>query len=1032
MKASKAINIGLVSVLSILGSTAQLAAQGSPHKGRIHPHYGNLPLVFEANQGQTDARANFLSRSSGYSVFLTGSGMTLGLRPSAPGALNPRAASLAGKLSKISQIRQYESLVKNQRAGSISIRFVGAAANPQYVGENPLSTKVNYFIGRDPSKWRRNIPTFGKVRYRNVYPGIDLVYYGNNRKLEYDFVLAAGADPSRIQFEVKGSDSLNVDANGNLLLTKGGTKLLLQTPVVYQQSNGMQKRVSGSYVLRGSTHVGFNVGAYDATKPLVIDPVLVYSTYLGGSADDFATGVAVDSAGEAYLVGITDSPDFPAGQLGENGGGGQFTMFLTKVASDGSSLLWLDYFGSATGNNAPSAIALDSTGNAYVTGDVEASDFPAVNAYQSALAGSQDAFLTAFSADGASIQYSTYLGGAALTDFGGSTAQYGTSVAVDESTPGSPLAIVAGVTAATDFPTTGGQTSVSPDQFGDLGIYGFVTKFSTDGKNLVYSTYLAGNTLNTAACSGCFPDSEIAGVAADSFGDAYVTGFTSTNNFPTTNSAFDTAYPGSGVDDVGFVSKIDLAGALVYSTYLGGEDSSYLEAIAVDSGGSAYVTGYDTADDNFPVVTTTICDPGVSACNGAVIAKLSPSGNSLVYSTFIGTANNMAGQAIQVDTNGNAFIVGSDTGLNLTNQIEGYSGSGDVVVAEVAPNASSLEMATFLGGQGLDIASAMALDSNGAVYVTGVTQSADFPTTSGVAQNAFGGSFDAFLSKIDPNTPGAAVAFGPYQLDLGSVVQGSTSAALTTILRNMGSVALTITGWTINTSTPSNNDFAETDDCGGTLNPASFCTVSITFTPSVTGPITGSLVLTDSANGSPHSVSLSGTGLPSGADFVASTPDSSATVAAGQTATYQLTVSPSGGAVNQPISFACENVPAWATCTVNPASLNLGSDSQSVTVSVKTAGASAAAPGYLGSSARPTAGPAVLLVFLTLLGFVTISRRRVRTFAGASAFLLCLAAVGCGGKGSSPIVASPGTYTINVVATAGSLRHVTPLTLVVK
>ena len=569
----------------------------------------------------------------------------------------------------------------------------------------------------------------------------------------------------------------------------------------------------------------------------------------------------MDSSGDAYVVGITDSPDFPLASIGPYTST-QFRMFLTKFDPTGSTLLFADYFGGTSGGDEASGVALDSSGNAYVTGDATSSDFPVVNAYQPALAGSQDAFLVKFSADGSSLMYSTYLGGSALTYIGGSTSQFGNSVSVDPAGE----AIIAGVTMATNFPTANAyQSSVSADQFGDWGVYGFVTKFAANGASLVYSTYLSGSTLDTSPpCIGCFPDSEILGVVTDASGNAYVTGYTTATDFPVTSGAFTTTYPGS-YSDVGFVSKFTAPGALAYSTYLSGVVSGILDAIAVDASGSAYVTGSDSAGDNFPIVTTSICDPSVSACNGAIIAKLDPTGSSLIYSTFLGASNNMSGQAIQVDSSGDAFIVGSDVQFDLSNPIEEYAGGdGDVVVAEIDPSATTLLMATFLGGQGWEAASGLALDSDGAVYVTGETQSIDFPVTQSAFQTSFGGQTDTFITKIDPATNAAAVAMGPFSLQFASQDIGSTSPPQTTVLRNMGSAALSISNKTVGP------DFAETDDCGTTVPAASLCTFTITFTPTASGSLEETLTITDNAQGSPHVVGLTGTGTGGPASFNAS------------------------------------------------------------------------------------------------------------------------------------------------------------------
>jgi hypothetical protein len=1132
MQASRITCIALSMIATILTTYAQerptptSSLTVSSQAGQGSPNYGNKPLLFEANQGQTDSQVKFLSQGNGYAMFLTSGSMVLSFRPMEATPASPVVASpdFGSKGRSRSAIRQMEVAARAQKSAAtvFAINLVGSNANPQVVGEDPLSTKVNYFIGRDPKKWRRNVPTYARVRYRNVYPGIDLVYYGNNRSMEYDFDLAPAADASQIQFAVKGADALNIDSNGNLVLTRGASELRFKTPILYQEINGIRVRVSGTYVLRDSTHVGFEVGSYDTTKPLVIDPVLVYSTYLGGSSDDFSNGIAVGSTGDAYVVGLTDSPDFPLASIGSYNPM-QFRMFLTKFDPTGSTLLFADYFGGTTGNDDASSLALDSSGNAYVTGSAMSSDFPVVSPYQSTLSGSQDAFLIKFSADGSSIIYSTYLGG--------SNSQVGNSISVDPSGE----AVIAGITQSTDFPMASPhQSSVSADQFGDWGVYGFLTKFATNGASLLYSTYLAGSTLNTSSCSGCFPDSELLGVATDASGNAYITGFTTTTDFPVTSGSLTTTFPGSNVSDVGFVTKFTNSGGIAYSTYLGGATASFLNAIAVDSSGSAYVTGYDIAGDNFPIVTTSICDPSVAACNGAVIAKLNPAGSSLVYSTFLGTSNNMAGQAIQIDASGDAFIVGSDLQFDLSNPIEAYAGNGDVVVAEIDPSATTLLMATFLGGQGWEAASGLALDTHGAVYVTGVTQSPDFPVTQSAFQMAWGGQTDAFITKIDPTTNAPAVAMGPFSLQFAPQSVGSTSAPQTTILRNMGSAALNISRKTVGP------DFAEIDDCGATVAAASFCTFTVTFTPTASGTFSEALTIVDDAQGSPHSVALAGTGtgapqivtispssltfppssvgatssaqvitftnngsatvvvsgiqvtgnftaksttcgtvipqgtctvgvgfIPassgpltgtlqfldsasgspqgivlkgSGTDFVTYPVVNQAVVRPGGTAIYKLSVSPTGGPFSNPVTFACDGAPAFANCMVSPGSITPGSNPVAVSVAVTTSGP--AAPLHATSGTWGGLLASWQFAQLAVFGVIVLganNRRKSRPSIAAAVTIMLLLLLGCGGSstGTGPSTGAsgttpPGTYSLRVVATSGTLQHATNLTLTVQ
>ena len=797
--------------------------------------YAERPFMFEANRGQADSQVQFVSRSGGYSLNLCQGKFLLAFASDVSDASSNFLAARRGRLAD--PLLHGHTRPEPKRATSVTIDLVGASRNSIVMGEEALPAKINYFLGQDATQWVRNVPTYRKVRYREIYPGIDLVYYGNRHEMEFDFDLAPGADPTQIQFAVEDGDALSIDDSGNLVISKDDSQVRFQPPQIYQQVAGGRERVDGAYVLRDAKRVGFEVGRYNRSEPLVIDPVLVYSTFMGGASndDDYSNGIAVDSSGDAYEIGWASSLTIGSIQSDISS---KLTMFLAKLDPTGANLLFLDYFGGSSGEDSASGITLDSAGNPYVTGVTYSSDFPVSNAFQPTLAGSQDAFLTKFSADGSSIVYSTYLGGSNLTVIGWSTEQQGYSVAVDSIGE----AVIAGVTAAKDFPTANAyQPSVQPDEFGDWGIYGFVTKFSADGTSLIYSTYLAGSHLNAVSWPGCFPDSEMYDVATDPSGNAYVTGITITSDFPVTGGSFDTTYPGYAVSDVGFVAKLTASGSLAYATYLSGHTAGMLRGIAVGTDGSAYVTGYDQADDQFPIVTTSICDPSITACNGTIIAKLDPTGSFLEYSTFLGV-NSMVGQAIQIDAQGDAFITGSATSFGMVNPIQGYAGSGDVVVAEIDPTASTILMATFLGGQGLDVTNGFAVDSKGAVYVTGNTQSSDFPATPGAFQTSISGVNDTFIAKIDPATSAAAPVMSPSFVEFPAVTIATRSELTTaTVLRNMGSQALFLNGRIT-------GDFAETDDCKHQLAPASYCTFHITFHPTAPGHRRGALIINNDSH----------------------------------------------------------------------------------------------------------------------------------------------------------------------------------------
>ncbi len=1034
MKLVRILGCGLFSLAVMM--TADAGAQAPASRvapsaiNRASNQYGQLPLSFEANRGQMDPHVKFLSRGSTYSVFLTSGGMTLALHPSAVppvqnASINSGAPiSIAPRANTLGFSTQLRHPKRDSKAApvSLTINLVGAAANPKVVGENPLPTKVNYFIGRDPNKWQTNIQTYARVRYRNVYPGIDLLYYGNNRQVEYDFVVAPGADANKIQFSVKGADTLGVDSQGNLVLTKGTSRMLFQAPGIFQEQHGARVQVSGGYSLKDSTHVGFTVSPHDNARALVIDPVLVYSTFVGGSGDDEGSAIAVDAGGNAYITGTTDSPDFPLPTLGSFTST-QTRIFLAKLDASGSTLLFADYFGGSSGDDWPMGIALDSLGNAYVTGSATSADFPVLNAYQASMSGNQDAFLTKFSADGSSIIYSTYLGG--------TNTDYSNAVAVDRNGE----AVVAGMTYSQDFPVANAyQSSVSASQYGYWGTYGFVTKFSADGSSLVYSSYLGGsNVVGNYPCISyeCAPSSGINAVSVDTSGNAYVTGSTANSDFPVTQGAYMTTYPGAYPSVIGFVSKFTGSGVIGYSTYLGGTGFNYLVAIAVDSSGSAYVTGWDDGNDNFPVTSTAICDPSTQFCNGATLTKLDSTGSSLIYSTYLGANNGMAGDAIQVDASGDAFIVGHSysSQFSLVNPIQGYAGDADVVVVEIDPAATTQLFASFLGGGQWDVGNGMALDSSGAIYIVGTTSSSDFPTKSAY-QASWGGLDDTFITKIGPDASAdvGTASISPSSLTFTAAAVGTTSVAQTITVTNTGNGTLSISDIQVT------GDFtARSSTCGAVAAKGS-CTVLVTFTPTSSGVRSGTISFVDSATDSPQSVALGGSGI----DFGFSATNTSATVTSGGTATYQLSVNAVGGNISSAVDLSCSGVPSSATCTVSPGSVTPGSGSSSVTVSVTTAGPNAAL-----TAPRKEGNPVMAWLSLSqgfgMFGFLLLGkdgrRKKCAYFAVVVVLLIAiLLLAGCGG--GAPSQPSPqshattaGTYKLLLVGKSGAMQHSVALTL---
>ena len=569
-------NDRFVSSLRILMLAAFLAASASTIKPvtatprAASETYGRLPLHFEANRGQTHEDVRFLARGPGYSLYLTAGEAVLVLARPNPDAKRD-AHSTPARLN--TQAREAPVVVR--------MSLVGAAPKPRVSGLEELPGKANYFIGNDPAKWRTSVPTYAKVQYRDVYPGIDVVYYGNQRQLEYDFVVAPRADPQRIVLDFKGVERLEIDAHGELVMHAAGGAIRQHKPVIHQDIDGMRREIAGGYVMKSAHQVAFQVAAYDKTRPLVIDPVLSYSTYLGGSGGDEGWGITVDNLGNAYVTGSTSSTNFPT-NLGsfQTASAGNVDAFVTKLNATGSALVYSTYLGGSGSEGGGFGIAVDSLGNAYVTGGTASTDFPVTpGAFQTALAGGSDAFVTKLDATGSALLYSTYLGGS-----GGEGGMF--RIAVDSLGN----AYVAGHTASTDFPVTVGafQTAFVGN------VAAFVTKLNATGSALFYSTYLGGSTIQIGG--GDFKEG--IAIAVDSLGNAYVAGGTTSNTFPTTPGAFQTTFVGGLAD--AFATKLNATGsALLYSTYLGGSGIDEGLGIALDTLGNAYVTGL-TFSTSFP------------------------------------------------------------------------------------------------------------------------------------------------------------------------------------------------------------------------------------------------------------------------------------------------------------------------------------------------------------------------------------------------------------------------------------------------
>jgi hypothetical protein len=362
---------------------------------QLRETYGQIPLSFEANQGQTDPRVNFLARGSGYALFLTPDEAVLSLQQPAATSSAPGSESVPSEQDVL------------------RLQLIGASTSSRVIGLDKQEATSNYFLGSDPSRWQSNIANVGRVEYQDVYPGIDLVYYGNQRQLEYDFLVGPGADAGRIQLAFQGAQSVEIDGQGKLVLHTGGGDVVEHAPVVYQDTAGGRQTIGGRYVLEGPGRVGFQVDTYDRSRPLTIDPVLSYSTYLGGSKGDYANGIAVDASRNAYVTGFTYSTNFPTTTeaFQTTNKANDQTVFVTKLDANGTALVYSTYLG-GTGLSHGSGIAVDGSGNAYITGDTSATDFPTTTgAFLTTKKGTVNAFVTKLNASGTGLLYSTYLGG---------------------------------------------------------------------------------------------------------------------------------------------------------------------------------------------------------------------------------------------------------------------------------------------------------------------------------------------------------------------------------------------------------------------------------------------------------------------------------------------------------------------------------------------------------------------------------------------------------------------------------------------
>jgi RHS repeat-associated protein len=776
---------------------------------KIAQAYGKLPVSFELNMGQVDPRVKFVSHGGGYDLFLTADEAVLTLVTDDSDDTKP----MRFLESRRGPFRRRRRRVASS-GSTLRFQMVGADLQAKINGSDELPGKTSYFIGNDSAKWRTGIPSYSRVRYSNVYPGIDLIFYGDQRQLEYDLSVAPNADPEKIALRIDGASQIRIDETGNLSIDVDGGRVQMRKPVVYQGSGPSRHAVEGGYILTAENTIKFSIGSYDRTQPLTIDPAVDYSTYLGGTADDWANSIAVDASGDAFVAGRTLSTDFPISSgpfQSTNKSPTNGTIFLTEMNPTGTAVLYSTYIGGSVGQEA-FWISLDSStpANVYLTGWTCSSDFPTTsNAYLNvftpqACSLGNPVYTTMFvtklnpALSGTSaLVYSTYLGGNAD--------EVGQGIAVDSSGN----IYVTGSTFSTNFPVTSGafQTSIR----GNLG-NAFLTRLDpskSGSASLIYSTYLGG-TGQAASGTGDVGF----GVKVDATSNAYVTGYTGSTDFPTTASAFMQSFP-TGGGGPAFLSKINTAGtgssSLVYSSFLGGTGADIGVSLALGPSNFTYITG-GTSSSDFPVTTGAYLTtaPTNTTANGVAFLSVIDTGesgeNSLIYSSYLGGTNGDYGSGIAVDSSGYAYIAGVTLSTDFPTTAGTYqttfAGCGSGFISELLPlgnGSADLAYSSFYDGtEGVSVCSAgtvgafdIALDSSANAYLTGLTGATNFPIAPANAfQTTLKGPSDAYIAKLTV-TPKVLPVPAITTLSLTSGITG-TSVTITGSQFNMEQGAGTV------------------------------------------------------------------------------------------------------------------------------------------------------------------------------------------------------------------------------------------------
>ena len=942
----------------------------------VAPRMISIPIIFERNMGQAPSRYRFVSRHSAVEALFSSSGVEIVLPDG------------------------------SDRSTRIAFRLLGRRPDAVPEGRDPLPSVSNYLLGTDPGRWISGVPNESQVVYSEIYPGIDLVFHGNADQLEHDFRIAAGANPNQIRFAIEGANGIALDSNGDLDISMASETLIFRKPVAYQELSWGRKIIESAFALNPDGSVQFHVGAFDHNRELVIDPVFVFSTYLAGSSKDYPTAVATDSAGNVYVTGYTGSTDFPIENGIQTTASGPWDAFVSKLDPTGHTLLYSTYLGGTSGSYA-NAIAIDSDGNIVVAGTAT-NNFPQAGSILSRICAGNTTcfFIASLNPSGSSFNYAGLIGGFEGTDAQSGGGAGAGSLAIDATGN----AYLAGVTDDPNFQITSGTLANTVPGYPYNST--FVLKLDPTGA-FKYSTIIPGTNAenNNAYLNDVFVP---AGIAVDANGQVTIAG-TAGPGLPSTAGVVQPTFPNNLNTEnasAGFVLQLDsTASAINYATYVPGTD--IIGGLAVDSLGNSYLTG-ETSETNLPVSINayqkTLKAGQTCTCNSGFILKLNGTGTTVSAATYLGgTPSPSYNQGtsltgIALDSNSNVFVGGYTGSIDFP-LVDPFTGewisNADMVLAEMSQDLSSLLFGSFLSSTDQVFPasqfSGLTVDGQNHLIATGLTLTTDFPTT----PNSFQPTpptqaGHTFVVKFDMATPAPSVCLDSWNVDFGAVpvMQSSTQ---TVHLTNCGNAPLSIASALSSAATVTVNETC------GTVLAGSVCPISLTYAPLDVSALRGIITLTDNAVISPQSLNFLG----QGADFSLTSNPTSATIMAGHSGTFTLTITPQPvsppGSFNSAINFSCSGLPALAGCMFNPASVTPNSGALTSTLTITTAAptASLAPPP---SGRRSSLSGMWLVLSAMLLGTVGVAAPKRRKLLSCFAILLvggCLLQLACSGGGNT-------------------------------